>query len=715
LEKTVMAGPADWGAVPVTPPPGEADGPAAWGARPLDQEQKPLSVGAVEGFFAPFAGIPSEQRKEAEEGLQRMEHGIERAIDVHRPWSEIPRNVKLGLGEAALGGLQYATSYPTGFVRSLVGKPYTEASTAGLEAAGVPKPYAELIGQTVGGTLEAGASMVAPEVMMGMKFKPLARQGAPRIGSSDVVATEGEATQDPVKLAWERKARSGELGTAVQNQALQFEAERAPKIAEEAETVRRSFDPQGQVRAQGPLEAAEVAQQAIQRQAGRAKAATDAAYLEARGIPGEIDAIAFGNMGSGIREELRIGTEPVFVDRATTPNAYRMVRMLDQQPSALARDLGIRIPEGEQIAGLPLNMVDLIRKRLSGMRRSAFASAGRDASDARAAAKVLDAFDERIDSAVNTGLFRGDDAVIDAWRAARAQHADYRAIFRKGGRRDTVGDVMEKIVGRHGTPAAIAEDVSKWAYGASQLTPTSLNVAVMRRMRNTIGANTPEFTAVRQGMFSRLIETPPGVSEITHGKVADRIYKFLDGSLAPEIYTQPQRDMLRAYADFRRTLKDAPVNVPVPQQRLIDRVMQYTARHAGRALGAAVGAKTGFPLAGLPVEYGVQKAAERIPDIRNVRQAQKQFPIIGKALLDYQKAISAYEVSRSARNIARVSLAVRNLDRNLRDIGTSVNDLMSNDTGGDAGAGTSGSEQSDRARATVPMPAPQGVNRPANQ
>jgi hypothetical protein len=714
-----MAGPADWGAVPVTPPAqGQgAQGPAAWGATPVAEDQEPLSVRAVEGAIAPVTtGLVGEQQKEAEEGLQRMEHGLGRAFSLerHAPWETI-RDVNLGLGEAGLGALQYATSWPVGAVRSIVGKPVTEQSTKGLEALGVPEPYAELGGKVIGGTAEAGASMVAPEVLMGMKFKPLGRAGAPRLGDTDVVATEGEATQDPVKLAWERKARSGELGTAVQHQALQFEAERAPKIAAEAEKVRGSFDPQGRVLAQGPLEAAEVAQQAIQRQASRAKAATDAAYLEARGIPGEIDAIAFGNMGTSIREQLWTGTEPVLVDRGTTPNAYRMVRMLDQQPSALARDLGIKIPEGEQIGGLPLNMVDLIRKRLSGMRRAAFASAGRDASDARAAAKVLDAFDERIDSAVNTGLFRGDDAVIDAWNAARAQHADYRAIFRKGGRRDTVGDVMEKIVGRHGTPAAIPEDVAKWAYGSSQLTPTSLNVAVMRRMRNVIGADTPEFMAVRQGMFSRLIETPPGVSEIAHGKVADRIHKFLDGSMAPEIYTAPQRDMLRSYADFRRTLHDAPVNVPVPAQRLVDRVMQYTARHAGRALGGAVGYKTGFAPVGLAVEYGVQKAAERIPDIRNLRQAERQFPIIGKALLDYEKAAAAYEVSRSTRNIARFSLAVRNLDRNLRDIGTSIDNLMGDNTGGDAGAGTVGSEQSDRARVTVPLPAPQGVNRPANQ
>jgi hypothetical protein len=177
-----------------------------------------------------------------------------------------------------------------------------------------------------------------------------------------------------------------------------------------------------------------------------------------------------------------LGTEPVIIDDKLTPHASQMIRDIDDRVAKLRiqnRADPFGEPNPENITGINLNGVDQMRKRLSAMRRDAFGSG--NAADGRAARRVMDAFDERIDQAVNGGLFNGDPRAIDAWNAARSAHADYRRTF-TAGRNDPVGRVVEQIIGRNTTNGpAIANDVADFLYGASGTNPNTRNVAVANR------------------------------------------------------------------------------------------------------------------------------------------------------------------------------------------------------------------------------------------
>ena len=690
-----MADPSEWGAVPVTP---AAAGPAAWGAQPLDQ---PTTT--ARGF------VPRYQQEVAG-GLEHMKGGASRMLDFGST-SAIPESVK-GLGEAALGAAQYVGAPLTAAIGRAFGDP---AEDVGAAVGGMISPKgAEVGGQLGRGVAELGAGLLAPEIALGRLRSPVPPV-AP-VERAGVTLTKGQVSQDPVQLAREADARAGKLGTVAQRNALAFDEQQARQVTKQTENIRRGLDPGGQVLAPGPQEAAEVAQQGVQRQAAAAKARTDELYTEARGHPGEIDSIAFRNMGQKIREEMWQGTDPVIVQTGVTPYASSMIDYLSGHPSKIAREVGYKIPKGKQIAGLNLEMADRVRKRLSGMRRGAFASGKQE--DMRAAARVLDEFDARIDSAIDTGLFMGDPLAVQAWKDARAAHVDYRATFRKGGRGDDVGRVMEKVIGRHGTDAAIPNDVADFMYGRSALNPGTKDVAVARRFKEVLGAGSPRWTAARQGMFSRLVEPGEGQTAFSHAKVAERLNKFLNGDgreMAAEIFTPAQRHLLQEYANLRRTIEDSPIaRVPLPEQRLADRIAQYAAGHVAAGLGQAVGAKTGIPFLGSAAKYAAQKAVARAPAVKNAAQIARDMPVIGKAWQDYSKAAAAYEAKRDARNIARVTLATRNLDRNLRDIGTTMSALMTGteqDSQQSGGVGEPGRQ--DRLDTTVPR-RPAG-NAPAAQ
>jgi hypothetical protein len=335
-----------------------------------------------------------------------------------------------------------------------------------------------------------------------------------------------------------------------------------------------------------------------------------------------------------------------------------------------------------ELAGVDLTMVDQMRKWLGKLRATAFKSGDRERM--RAAAAVLDKFDERIDSAVDTGLFRlpdgsqADPRVLQAWRDARAAHADYKATFFKGGHGDPVGRAMEQIIGRHGSETAIPDAVADFMYGSRGFDASTKNVQLMERMRAVL---TPrQWAAAKQGLYSRLVEPPgtvEGATQWTHAKVANNLQRFLDSDMA-RVLTGPERDMVRSYADLRSRLgaAEASPRLPVQAQRMVDRLGMYAAGHVGAALGHSTTILGMGTIGRYAAEFGVRG----LKPARAARRVKRDMVIIGHAWDDYAKAVIKFETGRSARDIARLTVATRNLEHALRDIGTSIQALSGPET-----------------------------------
>lgn len=509
-----------------------------------------------------------------------------------------------------------------------------------------------------------------------------------------VILSQGQASRNLPLIQREQAAARGMSGPPAEKAAKAFNEQQQEQIAAARDRLARSMDPAGTRVAQSPQEAGDIVSRSVQSAAASRKADVDAVYKTARELPGEVHPDAFTSMSARIRTGLSSGDDPVIIDDALTPNASRMIRDIDERVTQLKIQNRAQAPSttilplGEQaeIGGVTLKGVDQMRKRLSAFRGDAFAAGG---ADSRAAKKVLDAFDAEIDNAINSGMFRGDPRAIKAWNVARETHADYRRTFGSptGGNKDRVSGVVQKILGNRDNPAAIPNDVADYMYGAAGVNPTSLNVAVVSRIKNILGDRSPEWSAIKQGLFSRVTETAEGVKDLGPGTVAQRLNRFLnsDGKeMAGLLYSKEERDLLQQYANLMRQIE-------IPQAganwsntatfaregykpSMSSRVLGAIGSNIGAAISAAFGhfVMPGGGFLGEIVGGGAAKIAGVTSQAREARHIAKQMPVLGNVVREFKMSAGAAETNPTARNVARLTLAARNLSTNLKDVGIAM-------------------------------------------
>lgn len=615
----------------------------------------------------PITSYPETYSRMNREGREQISHGVEQ-IESGKPW-----DITKGIANAALGTAEYLGSPINAAIHTIAGKPIEENL-------GVPSKYTDF-----------AASLALPIP------KRLPRIGGeaklPEAGPLGVTLSEGQATGDLSAIQREQAALRGQSGAPAQRQAEAFRTQQDRQIVTARDDIKSGLDPQGKHLGQAPLadtpqQAGALVSEQLQRMAAQRKADVASSYQTARSYPGEIHASAFQGIAPKIKADLTMRDEPIIIDDKLTPFASRAIQDIDSRVANLKvqnRADPFGQPSAENIVGLDLKGVDQMRKRLSSFRKDAFASG--NAADGRAAKAVLDAFDDRIDEAVNSGLFRGDPRAVKAWNAARATYADYRRTF-TAGKNDPIGRVVEKIIGKGGNPAAIPNDVADYMYGAAGTNPASVNVAVVNRLKTTFGERSPEWAAIKQGLFSRLTETGEGVTDFGAGKVAQRLNKFLnvDGKeMAGLVFSNSERDVLQQYADLMRKIEVPQAganwsNTATFAAKALDHIGSQIGMVVGSLVGHSVGSAIGLPL-GVGEAAGIAAAAgpKALSQAAQARKIAKQMPIISKVMADYQRAAHSVEAtSPTPRTIARLTLASRNLSTNLKDLGISISpqDLM---------------------------------------
>ena len=579
-------------------------------------------------------------------------------------------NYLKGTAESGMGALGYVGAWPNAAVHSIVGQPIEENT-------GIPSIITD-----------TAASLALP-IPKGIPRLP--RAAAPAVAPArmlDVTLSEGQAARELPLVQREQAALRGQSGPPAQKAAQEFTEQQKAELAAAREKIARDMDPFKQRIAESSQETGEIVSQSVAQTAASRKAAVDAAYREARSYPGEVHAKAFAGMAQQIKGDLSLRDEPVIIDAKLTPFASRMIDDLEQRISQLRienRADPFGQPDAERITGVNLAGIDQMRKRLSTFRKDAFSSG--NGADGRAAKAVLDAFDDRIDAAVNGGMFKGDPRAITAWNDARAAYADYRSAF-TAGKNDPVGRVVEKIIGKNNNPAAIPNDVADFMFGSAGVNPTSLNAGVVTRVKNLLGERSPEWSAVKQGLFARLTEAGEGMTEMGPGKVAQRINRFLnvDGKeMANLVYSKAERDLIQKYGDLMR-------HIEIPQAganwsgtaafaaqgfkpSMTARALNAIGTNVGSVIGAVVGH---FVIPGLP--FGAAEAAGAASSkiagwsgqAMEARRIAKQMPIVSKVAKNFYDAGVAAESSPTPRNIARLTLAAQNLSRNLKDVGVAM-------------------------------------------
>lgn len=324
-----------------------------------------------------------------------------------------------------------------------------------------------------------------------------------------------------------------------------------------------------------PFEGAAATQAAVQRAAQEAAAARTAAYDAQAVLPGEFSPAMFTRAGNAIRNRLGTGRDAVRVSDRVTPNTAEGLQVIDEQLGQLRFENQTR--RGDMVIGpdgRPQNPpitpsdVEQVRKQLVILRRQANSAArqpGGSAEDARGVSRLMDEFDDHVRRGVEAGGFSGDGpAYLAGADRARGLHAQFRQNFSKTGPADRVGATVEDIIGRNGGTPMDPGRLMQTLIGAADNPGSGLAhaTAVVQRLRNVIGENTPDWAAFRKGVLAHLTQAEPGAAAIAHDVQADRVMSLLNSPksrlLSQALFSPAERQNLARYAANVRGSIDAP-------------------------------------------------------------------------------------------------------------------------------------------------------------
>jgi hypothetical protein len=578
----------------------------------------------------------------------------------------IERLMKTGRGILAVPELIMAPV--TGAARSLIGHPVAAAETA-IGSYFNPKVAKE--------REESGAAYNDAKTSVDTAMSAMAaKRGAPTaitvpkpatIGDFDVPLTQGEAVSDLNKIALERRALRGGEGEGAQKVAEDFMARRDEALKNARGEVAREMDPAGQRVVDTPQEAAALAGEGIQSSAQGLKDIAKARYDEMASLPGEFKPDAFSGIANHIKNHLSAGANPVIID-TTTPIAARALADIDQNISRLsipnaAAPLGA--PDPIDIVGINLKGVDQQRKRLVQFYKDA--KGWPPTPDQRATQAVLKAFDDQVEFAITQGLFSGDHRALQALKEARGAHSTYKRLFSSQGSGDDVGRAMEHILGKSYREPATPTEIANYLYGASNVGAKGLSFRLAQRLKTVLGEQSPEWAGVKQGLWSKLTETPAGATDWGPEKVSNQIAKFLNGdgkALADRMFTQPQRELMERYSDLLKKTVSPPGavnysnNVPM-LKKLGDAAVKYLGALVGLHLGGPIGGAAGLA-AGMGLK-GVMEAGQ-------ARKISKMMPSITESIERWQRA-QAKAMSGTPASEKALAFATTNLLSQLRQVG----------------------------------------------
>lgn len=342
----------------------------------------------------------------------------------------------------------------------------------------------------------------------------------------NVPLTRGQATGDVAQIATEENFRAGTRGQSAYDTITGFDRAQGAAVGAARDDIADTLgNPANRI------DAAEAVISGVRREADTARAAGSAAYdvLDQSGAALRGD--AFSNIERQIVQSVR--ADGLAID-AGTPNAQAALNVLR---SAF---------HGSERGAVPFTAIERARQQAVAFRRAAYS--GSNGPDQAAADAVVNQFDGWLDDTITDALISGDDAVLGQAKEARALWARYRQTFLS---RDGADNFIRKIVEDDLAP----DQVAGWLYGASDKIGGGQSSLVARRVKDILGPESAEWSAVRRAAWDRITSSTPGRDNLGPQAIATNISEMLDGkgqTLGRELFTEYER---RAMAEFRDMLK----------------------------------------------------------------------------------------------------------------------------------------------------------------
>jgi hypothetical protein len=571
-------------------------------------------VGAEGETFSERYAKNLAREKELSEAVEKGSPGLSAALKVGGGVASL-----LPIGATAIGAR--ALGLAGGSVPAMMAR--GAASGAALTAADAAARGDDVkTAGEIGAVTGAAGPVIGRAVGAGVQSaRNLIRGGAPAVPANvvpiagvDVPISGGQATGDVATQMMEQTALRGGEGQGPQRVAEQFFREtQAPAVETARANIGQNLDRFGQNIVSNPQDAAELVSESVRNAERASRQNYGNLYETARTLPGEIHAAAFEGIGQKIKGRLSLGQDPVIIDDVTTPVASRAIQDIDNQISQLKiqnRADPFGQPDPQNITGVNLAGVDQVRKRLVSMA----SAAERGSADRRAVGRVIGEFDNHVEDSIANGLFTGDDRALTALRNARDAYSQHRQLFRAQGPGDDVGRAMERIVGRNGQEGATPTEVANYLYGSARVGGTGLSVRLAQRMQNVLGPDSPEWSAIRQGLWSRLTQATEGTTEMGAQKLTNRLSEFLNGSgqpLAHVMFTPQERALMERFANLQRQLTPRPGTVNTSNTAPVLRMLASNALKGITVLLGDVAAGPVGAVAGLGANAATRAIGER--------------------------------------------------------------------------------------------------------
>lgn len=335
------------------------------------------------------------------------------------------------------------------------------------------------------------------------------------------------------------------------------------------------------------------------------------AYEKAADVPGKFDLGAISNLGDRLRS--RWALDPKSLDLYTNDVARNAAKELDSV-------LGAKIPvEGGSITHQTFNAVESGRKILN----NAYGSATTNA-DRAAIRKLIDDFDNHIESSINSGAFSGDKAVLDQWKEARKLYSQYQNKFGVKKTGEEAGSLLKTIIEGNKSADDVANMMFNFA-NSGDATMKATAFKTMAQLRRALGPNSPELDNIKNSFIQHMM-TPTGDVSTQGVKVFENTAKQINGLLngrsqgvANRLFTSEERAMLQRYA---KVMQEASSDGLTPKTVAKFNQLMDIAKLATPAIISGVGQALGYfhpvlaTVVGAPLAYkAAAKTYEALPSV----------------------------------------------------------------------------------------------------
>ena len=308
--------------------------------------------------------------------------------------------------------------------------------------------------------------------------------------------TKGQATGSARQLEIEDSLREGAFGPDAQTTMETFaEQTQKPSISNAVEGTQSELSG-GSRLASNPSEAGAVVKEGVQAEAEALESSISQAYDEVG------EAFLSPQGLDGLLAAVQRRTRDIEFDKSLTSTAS----VLDEVKQLRTV---LRKMEGS-IRPFALKQIEGMRRRLG--RKIA---AAENPEDRRQVTLLKAEFDRYLDAAVDGALFSGDEGAIAALKEARGLRAEYSKKFGRNDKRtksgrpikDEAGDVIERMIAADPTD----EQVVNYIFGANKVAGKRAGNSIAQRLKTSLGAESPEWKAIREAAFMRMTMDKSGV------------------------------------------------------------------------------------------------------------------------------------------------------------------------------------------------------------